>query len=48
MGDGDRGSCYGAMTVKRLRVLEARIEKLSIGALTVDLLTFGTTKLVTN
>jgi hypothetical protein len=28
----------GAMTVRSLRILEARIEKLSIGTLTVDYL----------
>ena len=34
--DGDRRIAAGAMTVRRLRVLEARIEKLSIETLTVD------------
>jgi len=32
----DRGNRRGAMAIGRLRILEARIEKLSIGTLTVD------------
>jgi hypothetical protein len=35
---GDRSDSVSAMAIGRLRVLEARIEKLSVGKLTVDYL----------